>query len=76
MIAGGERTGGRRKGPSRGLPAFPVLAFLLLTSAAPCHAAHWQYYAPFETGKVGKDGKPETGKVLLWLAHPCPSSAR
>ncbi|MCY3024020.1 MAG: hypothetical protein NTW87_34000 [Planctomycetota bacterium] len=29
--------------------------------------AAWQYYVPFDTGRAGKDGQVQPGKVFLWL---------
>ena len=46
-----------------------VAMALAAASVAPCVAAGatWQYYVPFDSGKIAKDGRAEPGKVFLWV---------
>ena len=45
-----------------------TMAFVVISAIPHAVASvRWQYYVPFETGKQARDGRTETGKVLLWL---------
>ena len=49
-----------------GLSAKLIVAAALSTSSVAAGAT-WQYYVPFDTGKMAKDGQAQYGKALLWL---------
>jgi hypothetical protein len=49
------------------LAAGAASLLVALAVPRPCHAATWQYYVPFETGRADKGGRPQEGKAMLWL---------
>ncbi len=46
---------------------FCMLSGLPCMEQAICTAGVWQYYVPFETGRVDKDGQRHIGKAYIWL---------